>query len=108
MKRIVGGDHRETSVVLQPPAATARHARDVRSKTIIRPDSRFKLELYFMDVFIRGAQRVLALLDSARHKRASRDCVRIRVSPRLQSGSSNNSAWDRHRPGNFRSAREGP
>ena len=60
-----------------------------------------------MDVFIRAAQRVLALMDALTHKRASNNGVRVRVSHRLQSGSSNRSTWDRHRPGNFISHREG-
>jgi len=64
------------------------------------------MELHLMDVFIRAAQRVLALVDALRHKRASNRGIRVRVSHRLQSGSSNKSTWDRHRPGNFISERE--
>jgi hypothetical protein len=60
-----------------------------------------------MDVFIRAAQRVLALIDALRHKRASWHAdFRIPVTRRLQSGSSNASIWDRHRPGHFVSARD--
>jgi len=63
------------------------------------------MELIIMDVFTRAALRVLALVDALRHKRTSHLGVRIPVSRRLQSGSSNASAWDRHRPGNFASAK---
>ena len=58
-----------------------------------------------MDVLTRAALRVLALVDALRHKRTSLRGFRIPVSRRLQSGSSNASAWDRHRPGNFESAK---
>jgi hypothetical protein len=59
-----------------------------------------------MDVLIRAAQRVLAVVNALRHKRISHRRVRVPVSRRLQAGSSSASAWDRHRPGNFVSAKD--
>jgi len=54
-----------------------------------------------MDVLFRAAERVLALIDALRDKRVANGRIRIPVTRRLHSGSSNTSDWDRHRPGHF-------
>ena len=60
-----------------------------------------------MDVFRRAALSVLALVRAVRHTRVFWLAdSRIPASRRLQSGISNASIRDRHRPGNFVSARD--
>jgi hypothetical protein len=54
-----------------------------------------------MDLFIRGAMRVLALIDAIRDKRASKIGFRLSVARRPRAGSSLPNRWDRHRPEPF-------
>jgi hypothetical protein len=54
-----------------------------------------------MDLFIRGAMRVLALVDAIRDKRASKIGFRLPVTRRPRAGSSLPNRWDRPRPEHF-------
>ena len=61
-----------------------------------------------MDIFVRGAMRVLALIDAIRDKRALKIGFRLSMARRPRAGSSLPNRGDRHRPEPFVDTRSGP
>jgi hypothetical protein len=61
------------------------------------PSARETIGEKSMDLFIRGAMRALALIDSIRDKRASKIGFRLPTARRPRAGSSLPNRWDRQR-----------